>query len=249
MKRSLAMNPPEPEIFDAAIEEILAVCSQDRSEWTVKTRLPTVPHLAQLSALGMAFGHWFKKSQERRLNKHQFSDVYGALAALNKKAKDAWTAATSLTQVAERAEYLSNVGQLAYHHRRLQSAWNKVDGELKVQRDLSYYTDDVGRTLQEINREMGVYSDPVRCREKTDNLPAEMRTGMGAAMALVHLGTVAPSNTNQLEDKNVISSLWATFGGKYRKDSSAGSESDRGSAQNLSEVRRELRQLRKHLPD
>lgn len=156
---------------DAALAELFLVSrtgSASRSDWTVKTRVPFVPHLSMLSTLSVTVLNFYKQVFIQRFSEEHVIALRGRLWWINDRASTIWMEAMKDPETAIQNPTLADNGPLRSRVAGLERLCRGQSGHQFEGALLSDYTDNVQDSLAGFTRHM------------TKMLAASNTTGDGA---------------------------------------------------------------------
>lgn len=244
------MKKLSPDSFLAVLNEVTLLGNGQTTRWTVKSSLPTVPHLAQLTALALVLGKIFEKEVAESLGQTPLRQIKARVAEINRQSKRIWTAAIQLPTAAERDQKLEDIRPLQDPLEELRRNWRAEFPQFRGQMQLADFTDDVGASLAELSERIGQWgTQALRQRDGGD----QVGIGPGPITPAIGLARLAGGLSKQLsatEEEVTLAAILAGLGSAEVEDGAenGGEVSAAGDRKRITdEMRANFAELEQHL--
>jgi hypothetical protein len=222
----------------AVLSELQRVVEQDRDFWTVGTRLPIVPHAAQLSLLGILLLKGVEAGSDEAVASHR-DELEARLEKAYRASKTIWFEATKKKKP-EAHDKLLNDGKKI--RPAVMKAVNCAQKKIGLHAEpLSSFTDNVQDTLAGL---VGKFSEFTQAKLGTGKTGGGVGGVPGAVHAAIGLGMLAGGLVGRREMSpkeasaaRVLSRMGA------QKDEAGGAE-----PKPMKKLRKTLKELAAHLP-
>jgi hypothetical protein len=169
----------------AVLAELQRVVEQDREFWTVGTRLPVVPHAAQLSLLGILLLKGVESGSDDELFTHR-EELEARLEKAYRASKAVWFEATTKKKPEARDRVLGDSKKV---RPAVMKAVNFAEKNIGLHAEhLSSFTDNVQDTLAGL---VGKFSEFMQAKLGTGNTGGGAGGVPGAVHAAIGLGMLA----------------------------------------------------------
>ena len=223
----------------AVLAELQRVVEQDREFWTVGTRLPAVPHAAQLSLLGILLLKGVEAGSDDAVASHR--DELGVrLEKAYRASKTVWFEATTKKKPEARDKLLHNSKKI---RPAVMKAVNFAQKNIGLHAEpLSSFTDNVQDTLAGL---VGKFSEFMQAKLGTGNTGGGAGGVPGAVHAAIGLGMLAGglAGRREMVPKEVSAARVLSRMGS-EKDEAGGTE-----PKPVKKLRKTLKELAAHLPE
>lgn len=227
-----------PDFIRAVLSELLRVVEHDRDAWTVKTRLPAVPHAAQLSLLGLLLLKCVESSHEG-LFAHR-DRLQKLLSKAYQQSKSIWGEAMAKKKPEARDKLLNDGKKI---RTPVMKAVNYAQKNIGLHgMELSSFTANVQDTLAEL---VGKVSTAVEMKVGPGVKGGAAGQVPGAVFGALTLGILAGGMVGRREmtPKEVSAARIAARLGS-QKDETGGPE-----PKEVRRLRKTLKDLAQHLPE
>jgi hypothetical protein len=227
------------DLLRAVLAELQRVVEQDREFWTVGTRLPIVPHAAQLSLLGILLLKGVESGSDDEVASHR-DELNVRLEKAYRASKIIWFEATTKSKPEARDKLLNDGKKI---RPAVMKAVNFAQKKIGLHAEpLSSFTDNVQDTLAEL---VGKFSEFMEAKLGTGKTGAGAGGVPGAVHAAIGLGMLAGGLAGRREmiPKEVSAARVLSRMGAD-KDERGGPE-----PKPVKRLRKTLKELAAHLPE
>jgi len=235
-RRSLARHT---DFFRAVLAELQRVTEQDRDFWTVKTRLPVVPHAAQLSLLGILLLKGIESGSDDEVDTHR-DELEARLEKAYRASKIVWFEATTKKKPEARDKLLNDGKKI---RTPVMKAVNFAQKNIGLHgMELSSFTANVQDTLAEL---VGKVSAAVEMKVGPGVKGGAAGQVPGAVFGALTLGILTGGmvGPREMTPKEVSAARIAARLGSH-KDDTGGPE-----PKEVRRLRKTLKELAQHLPE
>lgn len=227
------------DFFRAVLSELQRVVELDREFWTVETRLPVVPHAAQLSLLGMLLLKGVESGGHDDISKYR-DELESRLEKAYRVSKSIWCEAMEKKKPEARHKLLNDKKKIRPAVTKALKFAEKKIGFYDIA--LNSFTDNVQDTLAAL---VGKVSEAVEVKIQSGTKAGASGDVPGAVYGALTLGVLAGglAGRREITPKELSAARVACTLGA-RKDETGGPE-----PKEVRRLRKKLKELKQHLPE